>query len=66
MAQCFERAFETEVAINDPFRGGYIIRAHARQLPWIQVELSRAPFLINAEKRERVLAALTEWCAMMK
>jgi N-formylglutamate deformylase len=66
MARCFERAFEREVAINDPFRGGYIIRAHARELPWLQVELSRAPFLSNIEKRERVIAALGEWCAAIQ
>ncbi|MDY7108472.1 MAG: N-formylglutamate amidohydrolase [Planctomycetota bacterium] len=64
MARCFEQAFERDVAINDPFRGGYIIRAHADELPWMQVELSRAPFLSNAEKRKRVLAALAEWCGM--
>jgi len=65
MARCFERAFEREITINDPFRGGHIIRAHAAELPWIQVELSRAPFLSNPEKRQRVLAALSEWCAMV-
>ena len=27
-------------------------------MPWVQLELSRAPFLTNAEKRDRVLRAL--------
>lgn len=65
MARCFERAFGREIAINDPFRGGHIIRVHAAELPWIQLELSRASFFSNAEKRRRVLAALSEWCEMM-
>jgi formiminoglutamase len=43
---------------NAPFRGGYIVRTHAAELPWVQLELSRAPFASPAEKRDRVLAAL--------
>lgn len=62
LAACFERALGEPVAVNTPFRGGHIIRTHARELPWIQLELSRAPFLSNAEKGRRVLAALREWC----
>ncbi len=33
-----------EVAINEPYPGGFIIRSHFRQkrIPWIQVEISRA------------------------
>lgn len=47
-----------EVRINDPFRGGHITRTHAREMPWLQLELSRAPFLTNGEKRSAVLRAL--------
>jgi N-formylglutamate deformylase len=61
LADCLEEAFETEVSKNKPFKGGYIIRSHAHELPWVQVELSRAPFLNIAEKRRRFLAALGEW-----
>jgi formiminoglutamase len=63
MAACFERAFGEPPAINDPFRGGWVVRSHARELPWIQVELSRAMFFSNDEKRRRVLAALEAWCS---
>ena len=63
LARCFEHAFDSNARINDPFKGGYIIQAHANELPWVQLELSRAPFLTNTEKRERALAALQDWCA---
>jgi N-formylglutamate amidohydrolase len=63
LAGCFERSFECSISVNDPFKGGYLIRSHAGELPWVQLELSRAPFLTSEEKRERVLAALGDWCA---
>jgi len=47
-----------EVRINDPFRGGFITRSHAAELPWLQLELSRAPDKTIREKREAVLNAL--------
>ena len=50
LAAYLESVFEKEVSINTPFKGGYIIRAHAKELPWVQLELSRAPFLSNQEK----------------
>ena len=46
------------VTVNDPFRGGYITRSHAAEMPWVQLELSRGPFAANSEKRRRVLRAL--------
>jgi N-formylglutamate amidohydrolase len=62
LAGCIERAFACPVSLNDPFKGGFIIRSHAHELPWVQLELSRAPFLIPAQKRRRALDALGEWC----
>lgn len=59
--RCFVAEFGPNVRINDPFRGGYIIRTHAAEMPWLQIELSRAPFLPPTGKRERVLRALTAW-----
>ena len=61
LAECFSRTFSHEVAINDPFKGGFITRSHASELPWVQLEISRAPFMSNAEKHLRVLAAFQEW-----
>ena len=62
LAECFSRAFGHDVAINDPFKGGFITRTHANELPWMQLELSRAPFMSNTEKHLRLLSALQEWC----
>ena len=62
LAECFKKVFKTEIAINQPFKGGYIIRSHARELPWVQVELSREDFLSNKGKSEAVLQALADWC----
>jgi formiminoglutamase len=61
LAHCLERSFECPVSVNDPFPGGFIIRAHAGELPWVQLEVSRAPFLANTEKHARVVRALREW-----
>lgn len=60
LVDAFERAFEHPVSVNDPFKGGFIIRRHADELPWVQLELSRAPFISNPEKRERLLQALSQ------
>ncbi len=56
------RRLGREVTINQPFRGGYITRSHAAEMPWLQIEFSRAPFAGLTEKRSAVLAALTELC----
>lgn len=63
LAECFQKAFETEIAINHPFRGGHIIRSHAEEIPWVQIELSREPFLSPEKKSRSVLRALTDWCS---
>ena len=51
------------VTINAPFRGGYITRTHADEMPWLQIELSRAPYMTNAQKSQAVLQALRDLCA---
>jgi len=61
LRDAFERVFGGRVTINAPFAGGYITRRHAEEMPWLQLELSRAPFATDAEKREGVLAALRDW-----
>ena len=57
-----ERELDCEARINDPFRGGYITRTHAKRRPWIQLELSRAPWCSNEKKRSGVLEALRRLC----
>lgn len=62
MADCFREAYEREVTINVPFSGGFITRSRPGHLPWIQLELSRAPFFSLEDKRLRVWNALRRWC----
>jgi formiminoglutamase len=62
IAECFEKAFGREVRINDPFRGGFIVCSRPGGIPWVQLEISRAPFLNPVEKRQGVLDALRCWC----
>jgi formiminoglutamase len=63
LEQCFRESFgEFDVTVNDPFSGGYITRTHSQERPWLQIELSRAPFLPNVAKRDRVLQALGRFC----
>jgi len=62
LRECFEHAFsEFYVAHNLPFTGEHIACRHAEEIPWVQLEICRVPFLSNAEKRERVLQAFTDW-----
>jgi N-formylglutamate amidohydrolase len=47
---------------NAPFVGGYITHRRPGNLPWLQLELSRAPFASLAEKSAAVRHALTALC----
>jgi formiminoglutamase len=58
----FRDVFGDAVTTNEPFSGGHITRSHGRERPWLQLEISRAPFMSNAEKRYGVLRALTDFC----
>jgi formiminoglutamase len=58
-ARHLAEALGRPVSINAPFQGGYITRHHAAERPWVQLELSRAPYLPDVEKRRAVLRALT-------
>jgi formiminoglutamase len=62
MAECLADSFGFEVALNSPFQGGYIIRTHAKELPWVQLELSRAEFHSRKDKNRFLLAAFESWC----
>ncbi|MFC1888224.1 N-formylglutamate amidohydrolase [Thermodesulfobacteriota bacterium] len=66
LADCFQRAFKLPISINKPFKGGYIIHKHSSEIPWIQVELSRAPFMTLEEKSELVFQALQNWCTKIE
>jgi formiminoglutamase len=62
LAGYLEDEFGNGVSLNAPFKGGHIIRAHSSELPWVQLELSRAEFLSLPEKRARILTALERFC----
>jgi formiminoglutamase len=66
IAKCFEDVFQIEVSINDPFKGGYIIRSHASEIPWIQLELSREGFASHDEKSKMVFKAIDRWAQSQK
>jgi N-formylglutamate amidohydrolase len=67
LGECFEKEFSHfRVSLNEPFKGGYIIRVHSGELPWVQLELSRAHFLDPGEKRDRILGALSSWFKIMQ
>jgi formiminoglutamase len=61
LAECLENSLQVSVSINSPFKGGHIIRSHSHELPWVQLELSRAPFLTRIQNRSCVLKALKAW-----
>jgi hypothetical protein len=63
MANVLRRHLGAPVTLNDPFLGGYITQARPGGLPWLQLELSRAPFATFEAKTRAVLAALEELCA---
>ena len=62
MASSFANEFgESNVTINEPFAGGYIIKKHSAEIPWIQIEVSREPFMKNQDKKEKIISAVTAW-----
>ncbi len=62
LGACFRENFPNKISMNIPFKGGHIIRSHASELAWVQIELSRGAFLSEEQKHERVLRALTTFC----
>jgi formiminoglutamase len=61
LAEILGNTLSFPVSINVPFQGGYIVRSHAEEIPWIQVEFSRADFLPNSEKSSLFLESLRKW-----
>ena len=61
LADCLREYFNNNVLLNSPFKGGHIIRSHAEEMPWIQLEISRAPFMMNEEKKDKILMAFRKF-----
>lgn len=57
LAECLDRTLG-DVSLNSPFQGGHITRSRPGGIPWVQLELSRAPFMSWEEKHLAVLEAL--------
>lgn len=61
LASHLRTVFNEEVAINKPFKGGYITRHHAAEMPWMQLEFSRIKVLSPQQKSKGLLKALKKW-----
>ena len=66
LKRCLEETLQVAVMLNTPFRGGYTIRSHAHELPWVQLEFSRAPFLDAVAKSTCLHRALCRWCTLVQ
>ena len=62
LADCLAAAFGEPVAHNMPFRGGYICRLHAAEMPWVQVEISQTTAYSTQWKRDCILEGLHDFC----
>ena len=65
LTYCLSQSLDLPVSINDPFKGGYIIRSHAKEIPWIQLEYSRAANFSNRQKSIKLLTALKKWITQL-
>lgn len=66
LADALETALGLPVAKNDPFKGGFITRSHASEIPWIQVEISRGGFMETGQKGRAVRKAFEEWACSLQ
>jgi len=70
LAECFCSVFEiekSEVEINNPFFGGYIIQSHFRgDLSWIQLEINRKLYLSPPNFNADLLAVVPERIAELR
>lgn len=65
LARLLSQSLDLPISINNPFKGGYIIRSHAIEIPWIQLEYSRATFLSDKQKSTHLLRALKDWLTQL-
>ncbi|MGB2806772.1 MAG: N-formylglutamate amidohydrolase [Sedimentisphaerales bacterium] len=61
MKDCFQQSFQIGISLNQPFKGGNIIRTHASEMPWVQVEISRTNDLDNKQKQKNFLDAIRQF-----
>ena len=64
-ASIFQDTLGYQVAINHPFKGGYIIRSHSSEIPWFMVEFSRSAFLPDTIKSKYFISAIRKWIELI-
>jgi N-formylglutamate deformylase len=63
----FQQAFAPfSVTLNEPFAGGYICQYHGREMPWVQLEVSRSEFLPHSDVKSRIIQALSTTCRFIR
>ena len=62
MAGCLARFYKGQVSINTPFQGGHIIRSHALEMNWMQIEISQSESYPDTLKRKWLLEGLQQFC----
>jgi N-formylglutamate amidohydrolase len=65
LARCLAEAFGEEVRVNDPFRGGWITRSRPGGIPWLQLEISREPWIPAAAKSAALARALAAFAPFL-
>ena len=66
LAEIASRYVDPDVTINTPFSGGWITQSHGREMPWIQLEVSREPWISDGEKGEAILEMLRRFVEVMR
>ncbi len=61
MQRCFQAHFPGRVTLDHPFAGGHITRTHGREIPWVQIEISRGDFATPQQKASWVQGAIQAW-----
>ncbi|WP_300673765.1 N-formylglutamate amidohydrolase [Desulfoluna sp.] len=66
MADLAARFMDPDVQINTPFAGGWITRCHGREMPWIQIEVSREPWISWQAKGEALVELTQRFIEVLK
>ena len=65
MNNCFQESFQREILLNHPFKGGYIVQAHASEIPWVQVEISRTDIIGKQKKKKKFLDSIKKFFSII-
>lgn len=65
-AEILGKKLGEKVAMNNPFKGGPIIRKRLGGIPWLQVEFSRVDKPDHEKKKEGFYQTLAEWLPLLE